>query len=77
LVDVAATWVLLASGELSGHQLQAAIVKVGRSVLLNANLKPFAGGGVDTVLPEVVEWKSQDPNMTASEVERMRALLQR
>jgi tRNA A-37 threonylcarbamoyl transferase component Bud32 len=75
LVDVAATWVLLASGEIKGDQLHAAIVKVGRSALLNAYLKPFADSGVDTVLREVVEWKSQDPNMTASEVARMRALL--
>jgi hypothetical protein len=75
LVDVAATWVLLASGELTGHPLQAGIAKVGRSVFLDAYLKPFSGSGVDSVLREVVEWKSQDPNMTASEVERMRALL--
>jgi aminoglycoside phosphotransferase (APT) family kinase protein len=75
LVDVAATWVLLASGEVSDHQLQAGIVKIGRSVLLNAYLQPFSGSGVDSVLREVVEWKSQDPNMTASEVARMRALL--
>jgi aminoglycoside phosphotransferase (APT) family kinase protein len=75
LVDVAATWVLLASGEVSDHQLQAGIVKIGRRVLLNAYLQPFSGSGVDSVLREVVEWKSQDPNMTASEVARMRALL--
>lgn len=75
LVDVAATWVLLASGELSGHRLQAAMATVGRSVLLRAYLQPFAGSGVESVLREVVEWKSQDSNMTASEVERMRALI--
>jgi tRNA A-37 threonylcarbamoyl transferase component Bud32 len=76
LVDVAATWVLLASGELNGHRLQAAIVKFGRGILLNAYLKPFAVSGIDTILREVVEWKSQDSNMTPSEVERMRALLE-
>jgi aminoglycoside phosphotransferase (APT) family kinase protein len=76
LVDVAATWVLLASGEVDGNRLQALVVQVGRHVLLNAYLAPFSNNDVDSVLPEVVEWKSQDPNMTASEIERMRALIE-
>jgi aminoglycoside phosphotransferase (APT) family kinase protein len=75
LVDVAATWVLLASGEVDMNRLETLIVKVGRKVLLNAYLKPFPRSRVVTVLGEVVEWKSQDPHMTASEVSRMRALL--
>jgi aminoglycoside phosphotransferase (APT) family kinase protein len=75
LVDVAATWVLLASGEVSDSRLQALIVTMGRKVLLNSYLAPFVKTGVRSVLPGVVEWKCQDPNMRASEIDRMRALL--
>jgi aminoglycoside phosphotransferase (APT) family kinase protein len=74
-VDVAATWVLLASGEVNNSRLQALIVNFGRKVLLNAYLKRFLNTGVESVLSDVVEWKSQDPNMTSSEIERMRALI--
>jgi aminoglycoside phosphotransferase (APT) family kinase protein len=75
LVDVAATWVLLASGEVDMNRLEALIVRAGRKVLLNAYLKPFSQDRVVSVLGEVVAWKSQDPHMTALEVSRMRALL--
>ncbi len=75
MVDVAATWVLLASGEVDMNRLEALIVRAGRKVLLNAYLKPFSQDRVVSVLGEVVAWKSQDPHMTALEVSRMRALL--
>lgn len=75
LVDVAATWVLLASGEVNNSRLEALMVNVGRRVLLNAYLKPFSDTTVASRLGEVVEWKSKDPNMTTGEVSRMRALL--
>lgn len=75
LVDVAATWVLLASGEVNNSRLEAIVVNFGRKALLNAYLKPFLNTGVKSALGEVVEWKSQDPNMTMSEIKRMRALI--
>ena len=75
LVDVAATWVLLASGKVSSSLLQAALVKVGRGVLLKAFLKPFPKAELVSILGDVVEWKSRDPHMSVSEVQRMRALL--
>jgi tRNA A-37 threonylcarbamoyl transferase component Bud32 len=75
LVDVAATWVLLASRNVSSSRVQGTIVKIGRSVLLKAFLKPFPKTQLVSVLGDVVEWKSRDPNMSASEVERMRSLL--
>jgi aminoglycoside phosphotransferase (APT) family kinase protein len=74
-VDVAATWVLLASGEINDSRLEALIVSVGRKALLNAYLKVFSDSGVASVLSDVVEWKSQDSNMSASEISRMRGLL--
>jgi aminoglycoside phosphotransferase (APT) family kinase protein len=75
LVDVAATWVLLASGEVTGNRLETLIARVGRHSFLNAYLKPFSNAGVETVLADVVEWKSRDPHMSASEIHRMRALI--
>ena len=75
IVDVAATWVLLASGNVTSSRLQALMVKVGRNVLLKAFLKPFPKAELVSVLGDVVEWKSRDPNIEASEVDRMRALL--
>jgi aminoglycoside phosphotransferase (APT) family kinase protein len=75
LVDVAATWVLLASGEVDSSRPEALLVNAGRQILLDAYLAPFSNTGVESVLSEVVEWKSRDPNMTATEISRMRALL--
>jgi tRNA A-37 threonylcarbamoyl transferase component Bud32 len=75
LVDVAATWVLLASGNVTSSRVQAMMVNVGRNVLLKAFLEPFSKTELVSVLSDVVEWKSRDPNMSASEVERMRSLL--
>jgi len=75
MVDVAATWVLLASASIPGGRLQTAMAKVGRGVLLRAFLDPFPKMDLSSVLNSVVEWKCKDSNMTAAEIERMRSLL--
>jgi tRNA A-37 threonylcarbamoyl transferase component Bud32 len=75
LVDVAATWVLLASGSVSSSRVQAALVRVGRGIILRAFLRSFPRGELSGVLGSVVEWKCQDTNMSAVEIERMRSLL--
>ena len=75
LVDVAVTWVLLASGEVTSDPVEAALVNVGREIFLQAFLEPFAKTELTPLLGEVVEWKSRDPHMSASEVQRMHALL--
>ena len=75
LVDVAATWVLLASGEVPGSRLESLLAGFGRNIFLNAYLGPFADTGVKNLLREVVEWKSQDPHMSFSEIHRMRSLI--
>ncbi|MGC2169166.1 MAG: phosphotransferase [Acidimicrobiales bacterium] len=75
LVDVATTWVLLASGEVTGSRLETLIARLGRTFFLNAYLKPFPIAEVNAVLSDVVEWKSQDPHMSVSEIHRMRALI--
>jgi hypothetical protein len=75
MVDVAATWVLLASANVPGGRLQTAMAKVGRGILLRAFLSPFPKMDLSSVLPSVVEWKCKDTNMTGTEIERMRSLL--
>jgi tRNA A-37 threonylcarbamoyl transferase component Bud32 len=75
MVDVAATWVLLASANVPGRHLERAIAKVGRGILVRAFLGPFSKVDLASVLNSVVEWKSKDANMTAVEIERMRSLL--
>ena len=75
LIDVAATWVLLASANVPGRRLQRMMAKVGRGVLLRAFLSPFPKTELTSVLGSVVEWKCRDSNMTPEEIERMRSLL--
>ena len=75
MVDVAATWVLLASASIPGGRLQTAMAKVGRGVLLRAFLDPFPKMDLSSVLNSVVEWKCKDSNMTAAEIVRMRSLV--
>ena len=75
MVDVAATWVLLASANVPGGRLQSAMAKFGRGILLRSFLSPFPKTDLSLVLKSVVEWKCKDNNMTAAEIERMRFLL--
>jgi hypothetical protein len=75
LVDVAATRVLLASGDVPGGLWDTLLAKVGRGILLRSFLDPFSKSELNPVLRDVVEWKSKDTNMTSSEIERMRSLL--
>jgi tRNA A-37 threonylcarbamoyl transferase component Bud32 len=75
MVDVAATWVLLASANVPGSRLEAAIAKVGRGILVRAFLGPFSKAELSSVLNSVVEWKSKDAHMTVVEIKRMRSLL--
>ena len=75
LVDVAVTWVLLASGEITGDPDEVMMVNVGREIFLKAFLEPFPKAELESLLGEVVEGKSRDPHMSKSEVARMHALL--
>jgi hypothetical protein len=38
-------------------------------------LQSFSMSSIESVLSEVVEWKCQDRNMSAVEIQRMRSLL--
>ena len=74
MVDVAATWVLLACANAPGGPVNAMIARFGRGILLNAFLGEFAKSELSSVLPGVVEWKTRDPNMSDVERRRMRTL---
>jgi aminoglycoside phosphotransferase (APT) family kinase protein len=74
-VDVAITWALIASGEVPTGRAKAAVIGIGRKLLLNEFLKRVADEDCRTILGEVVEWKCGDSNMSTTEIERMRALV--
>jgi len=74
-VDVALTWVLIASGEIPAGRAKAALLRVGRKLLLDAFLKPFTDDAVDENLAAVVDWKCTDSNMSSKEIERMRSMV--
>ena len=74
-VDVAATWVLLASANVPGVRLQSAKAKLRRGILLRSFLGSFRETDPSLALKSVVEWRCNDSNMTAVEIERMRSLL--
>jgi aminoglycoside phosphotransferase (APT) family kinase protein len=74
-VDVTVAWVLVASGEIPASRVQSLLLGVGRKLLLGAFLHPFGTDRLRPVLADVVEWKSQDRNMSAEEITRMRSLL--
>jgi len=67
-VDVALTWVLMACGGIPAGRVRAAVLGLGRGLLVDAFLRDFELDAVRRHLTEVVEWKVKDPNMT--EVER-------
>jgi hypothetical protein len=74
-VDVAVTWVLLASAGIPAGRMKAALMGLGRSMLVKAFLAPFDLGSVRALLPGVVEWKVADLNMTPEEQEAMWVLV--
>lgn len=72
--DVAMTWALVAAGSVPSRRVEAAVIGLGRKVLLHAFLEPFDRQALAAALGPVVAWKCTDPNMTPGEVARMRAL---
>lgn len=76
-VDIATTWILLASGEVPASGARALLVRVGRGVLVNAFLRTVEVDEMRRVALEVVEWKCTDLNMSDLERSRMRGLVVR
>jgi aminoglycoside phosphotransferase (APT) family kinase protein len=73
-VDVAVTWILMSAGRLAFDGIKSAIVSVGRRVMLETFLSAFDRDDVRLMLNDAVAWKCQDPNMSATEMERMHSL---
>jgi aminoglycoside phosphotransferase (APT) family kinase protein len=75
-VDVALAWVLIASGDIPGGPLFAAIAGQFRSLLLQSFMRGFDRRQVTEVLREVVAWKVNDPHMNQREQARMWAVVE-
>ncbi len=73
-VDVALTWVLMASGGIPFGAVKRAVLARARALLVNGFLRHFDLDSVRAELPAVVDWKVHDPNMTPAECEAMRQL---
>jgi aminoglycoside phosphotransferase (APT) family kinase protein len=65
--DVALTWILLAAGEIPTSRIKGAVLGRGRTIFLKSFLQHFDLSGIKGELRRVVEWKVQDPNMSAAE----------
>lgn len=74
-VDVAATWILLSSADVAGTPMQVVKVALGRGILLRAFLGAFSTRELSSQLGEVIDWKCEDPHMSATELRRIRSLL--
>lgn len=75
--DVAMAWLLMASAEIPGSQLRARVLGLGRSVLVGAFLGSVDRPAAVARLRAAAEWKALDQNMHASEIDRMRRLVDR
>lgn len=69
--DVALTWILVAAGEMPAGRVQATVSRWARAVLIKGLLAQVDRAAVSAALPEVVEWKVKDPNMSEVEQEAM------
>jgi aminoglycoside phosphotransferase (APT) family kinase protein len=70
-IDVAIARVLISVGEVPTKVLDRVMIAGGRALLVSAFTKPFDCDRIDSVLRQVVQWKIQDPHMSASEVRSM------
>src|SRR5262245_22411045 len=73
--DVALTWTLMAAAEIPGPRWRAALDGIMRALFVRSFLHHFNRASIRGALPAVVEWKSRDRNIKATEVAAMRRLL--
>jgi aminoglycoside phosphotransferase (APT) family kinase protein len=71
-VDVALTWILMATAAVPAQGLVAAVMGQFRNVLLNGFLAHVVVDGARRHIAAVAEWKCKDHNMTPVEREAMR-----
>jgi aminoglycoside phosphotransferase (APT) family kinase protein len=73
--DVGLTWLLLVAGELPAGGVKDAILGLGRSWLTSGFLAACDLSAVRPQLRELADWKAQDQNISASERQAMRSLV--
>jgi len=76
-LDVALAWILMAIGEIPGSRAKAKVLGLGRALIVNGFVSQFDRAALAGVLRPAVEWKAQDPNMSAREVQAMWDLVER
>jgi aminoglycoside phosphotransferase (APT) family kinase protein len=77
VVDVGVAWVLMASGQIPGNKVKAALLGLGRALLANGFLSQFDRAEVNRQLRAVVSWKVTDAHMSDAEVAGMWKLVER
>lgn len=75
--DVALAWLLVAGGGIPGGRVEAALLGLGRSLLVRSFLAHSEVEPARRLLPEVLEWKLGDPHMQAAEQRAMRRVAER
>jgi hypothetical protein len=73
ITDVALTWTLISAGEVPTSGVKGKLVGSIRARLIRGFIGAFDSVDVGHDVESVVEWKSQDRNMSESEVASMRA----
>ena len=71
-VDVAVTWILLEAGQIPKSGILGALMEQFRASFVRSFLNQSDAATARTHLAAVAEWKAQDPNMSPSEVQKMR-----
>lgn len=75
--DVAVTWTLMSAGEVPTSGVKGQLVGLIRSRLVSGFIGAFDREVVAREVDAVVRWKSNDPNMSASEIASMRTFARR
>ena len=76
-LDIGIAWLLMAAGEVPAAAWKRPLAAWARARLVSSFLAGAGVSGAIAHLPDLVEWKSADRNMTAAEIVRMRAVLDR
>jgi hypothetical protein len=71
--DIALTWTLISAGEVPTRGVKGKLEGLIRSRLIRGFVGAFDHDAVGREVGAVVEWKSNDPNMSESEIASMRA----
>jgi aminoglycoside phosphotransferase (APT) family kinase protein len=75
--DVAVTWTLISAGEVPMSGVTGKLVRLIRARLIRGFIGAFDRGDIEREVGAVVEWKSQDRNMSGREIASMHAFARR